>query len=65
MGTALGARGQRRKKLGAKGGVREPESDPSLGQEEVHSCPDPWHGERADARGLAEPPFREERLRHC
>lgn len=63
-GTALGAQG-RRKKPGVKGGERGPGLGPSLGQEEVHSYPAPWHGERADAQGLAEPPCQEERLRHC
>lgn len=64
MGTASGAQGQRRR-LGAKGGARGPELAPFLGQEEVHSCPDPRHGERADAQGLAEPPCQEGRLPHC
>lgn len=64
MDIAWGAQGQR-KKLGAKDGETGPGLDPSLGQGEVHSCPAPWCGERADAQGLAEPPCQEERLRHC
>lgn len=64
MDIALGAQGQRTK-LGAEGGETGPGWDPSLGQEEVHSCPAPWHGQRADAQGSAEPPCQEERLRHC
>lgn len=62
--TSLGELGQKRKQ-GAAGGAREQEWGPSLGQEEVHPYPAPWHGERADAQVVVGPPGQEERLMHC
>lgn len=63
--TSLGGLGQKRKKQGEEGGVKEQEWAPSLAQEEVHPYPAPWHGERADAQVVAGPPDQEERLTHC
>ena len=65
MDTSLAGLGQKRRKQGAEDGVREQEWGPSLGQEEVHPYPAPWHGERADAQVVAGPPGQEERLMHC
>lgn len=65
MDTSLGGLGQKRRKQVAEDGVREQEWGPSLGQEEVHPYPAPWHGETADAQVVAGPPGQEERLRHC
>lgn len=62
--TSCWGLGQKRKQE-AESGVKEPESGPSLGQEEVHPYPAPWHGERADAQVIVGPSGHRERLMHC
>lgn len=61
----MGVLGQRRRRQGVRGVVKEREWGPSLAQGVVRPYPVPWHGARADALGEAGPPGQGVRQKHC